>query len=237
MLLLALDTATAHTTVAVVAGEGSRHATLAARSHVDARAHAEVLAPMMVEALAEAKVTVGDLDLIACGVGPGPFTGLRVGIATASMLAEARQTPAVGVCSLDALAWGRPRGEALTVLTRARRAEVNRAAYDEQGLRIAGPLVVREDSVTESGRCVGDAGPVDELVFPRAVDLASFTLSRLAAGESIPDAVDLPEDSSDAAGASTASVLEKRARSGQYLLPLLPVYLRRPDAVVPSGLR
>ena len=80
MPLLALDTATALTTVAVVSTPGE---VLAEASHLDARRHAEALPRLVREALDVSGVAPGDLDLIAVGVGPGPFTGLRVGVAFA----------------------------------------------------------------------------------------------------------------------------------------------------------
>ena len=191
---------------------------------------------MIGQVLAESGLLLGDIDLIACGVGPGPFTGLRVGIATALTLAEASGLPCVGACSLDAIAWAAVPGTALTVLTRARRAEVNLATYDEQLLRTGGPMVVRDEGLHVEGRCLGDAGPVDALAYPRAADLGSFVLSRLAAGEPMPEPLALPEDAADASGSSTAAVLQERAAAGRYLLPVAPIYLRRPDAAIPEGL-
>lgn len=229
MRILALDTATAATSVAVV-GEG-----LAVERHVvEGRRHAESIAPLITEALDVAGVGPGDLDLVACGVGPGPFTGLRVGVATAVAMAAGCGIPAVGVCSLDVIARSalRETPVPLTVLTRARRAEVCWATYDASGLRIAGPLIRREP-LEVVGRCVGDAGPVDSVAYPRAVDLADLVLERLAAGERIPTDLVLPEDDSSASGAPTAELLEARVRAGLVLLPPQPIYLRRPDAVAP----
>ena len=77
---------------------------------------------------------MADLDAVVTGLGPGPFTGLRVGVVTAAALADARGLPVVGVCSLDAIGSG-----ARTVVTDARRKEVYWAAYDEDGARTDGP--------------------------------------------------------------------------------------------------
>src|SRR3954463_14476275 len=98
--MLGLDTATSVTTVAVYAGGRVR----AERSVTDARRHAEVLGPAIVAALAQAEVAVVDLTHVVVGVGPGPYTGLRVGVATATALGAAIAVPVHGVCSLDVLA-------------------------------------------------------------------------------------------------------------------------------------
>ena len=230
MRVLAIDTATAATSVAVV-GDG-----LAVQHDViDARRHAEAIAPLISASIAEARIAAGSIDLVACGVGPGPFTGLRVGLATALGFATARGIPAVGVCSLDVIARAAldDLPAPITVLTRARRAELCWATYDGAGARTAGPLIRREPIDVE-GRCVGDAGPISEVVYPSAAVLAALVLERLEAGEPLPGDVDLPEEAAAASGAATADVLEQRVRAGLVLLPPRPIYLRRPDAVPPT---
>ena len=128
MRLLALDTATSAISVAVHDGER----VLASRSVVDARRHTELLAPLVVETLARAATAVDELTHVAVGTGPGPFTGLRVGLVTAQTLAHARGITVHGVCSLDALAAaaaaGGHEGE-LLVASDARRKEVYWARY------------------------------------------------------------------------------------------------------------
>ena len=230
MRVLAIDTATAATSVAVV-GPG----VAVQRDVIDARRHAEAIAPLVAEAFAEAGVSAQQIDLVACGVGPGPFTGLRVGIATALGFATARGIPVVGACSLDVIARAATANAAVpvTVLTRARRAELCWATYDERGTRTAGPLIRREPIEIE-GRCVGDAGPIGELAYPGAAVLASLVLERLAVGELLPTELDLPEEDAAESGAATGEVLEQRVRAGLILLPPRPIYLRRPDAVPPT---
>jgi tRNA threonylcarbamoyl adenosine modification protein YeaZ len=102
--VLAIDTATAATAVALVsfAPDGS-HEVLAQHRHVDPRAHAEVLAPLVDRMLAEAGLQAADLTAIVAGDGPGPFTGLRVGLATAKGLAHGLGIPLVGVSTASAL--------------------------------------------------------------------------------------------------------------------------------------
>ena len=233
MLILAIDTSTAATSVAVLGATAGP----ILRTQIDGRRHAEVVAPLLREALREADVDPAGIGLVACGVGPGPFTGLRVGIATAIAFGFARDVPVVGVCSLDVTARAAVRdlGTSVTVLSRARKSEVCWASYDDRALRIAGPIIRREP-VHITGACVGDAGPVDEVRYPSALDLAELVVERIALGEALPDDFALPEDTSTEAGQSSATVLLDRVRAARILLPPRPIYLRRPDAVVPASL-
>ena len=100
MLLLAFDTATPAVTVALRGDEG----VLAEHTEIDARRHGELLAPGIEKVLADAGCSRTDLTGVAVGVGPGPFTGLRVGLMTARALADALDIPVYGVCTLDILA-------------------------------------------------------------------------------------------------------------------------------------
>ena len=102
MILLAIDTSTHLGSVAVVDG-GRLLAEVSAR--VRAR-HGETLLPHVQHVLAQAGVSPGELGLIAAGLGPGSFTGLRVGVATAKGLALALGVPIIGVCTLRVLARG-----------------------------------------------------------------------------------------------------------------------------------
>ena len=239
MPLLALDTATALTTVAVVSTSGE---VLAEASHLDARRHAEALPRLVREALDVSGVAPGDLDLIAVGVGPGPFTGLRVGVAFARATAHALGIPAVGVMTLDAIALRRAEGHPgpFTVVTRSRRVEVAWAAYEAsaQGSalpgamqRIEGPLIQPDPGYPRHGLVVGDVDGVDEVVMPAASDLGRLVLERIAAGEPLPDDRGWPEDAADGSGAPTATILASLVSEGRWLLPPLPLYLRRPDAM------
>ncbi|BBX48295.1 tRNA (adenosine(37)-N6)-threonylcarbamoyltransferase complex dimerization subunit type 1 TsaB [Mycobacterium cookii] len=132
--VLAIDTATPAVTAGIVA-DGS---VLAERVTVDARAHAERLTPNVLVALADAGLTMTDLNAVVVGCGPGPFTGLRVGMATAAAYGHALDVPVYGVCSLDAIG-ALTTGE-LLVVTDARRREVYWARYRD-GVRTDGPAV------------------------------------------------------------------------------------------------
>ncbi|MDT5205704.1 MAG: tRNA threonylcarbamoyladenosine biosynthesis protein TsaB [Mycobacterium sp.] len=132
--VLTIDTSTPAVTAGVVAdGE-----LLAERVSVDARAHAERITPNVLAALADAGCSMADLDAVVVGCGPGPFTGLRVGMATASAYGHALGIPVYGVCSLDAIG-GQTSGQVL-VVTDARRREIYWARYRD-GVRTEGPAV------------------------------------------------------------------------------------------------
>jgi tRNA threonylcarbamoyladenosine biosynthesis protein TsaB len=223
-LLLALDTSSAAVTVAVHDGSS----VLAERSQLDARRHAELLAPTIVEVLAAAGIAPADLTGVVAGVGPGPFTGLRVGVVTARMLGAALGVPTFGVCSLDALAeaavaMGQPVGTAFLVAADARRREVYWARYellDGVPQRVDGPQVATPDAVPRHGLPVVGRGArlyADQLgsgcepLEPSAGALATIAARALA---------------SDAGPTSPAR---------RPLLAPDPLYLRRPDAVEPAG--
>ena len=130
--LLAVETATDLVGAAVLADDGS----VVERSHLGGRAHAELLAPAIEEVCALAGTTLGELDALAVDLGPGLFTGLRVGVATAKALGQALGLGIIGVNSLDVLAAGAReaagshRAARVVAVVDARRGEVFAAAYD-----------------------------------------------------------------------------------------------------------
>jgi tRNA threonylcarbamoyladenosine biosynthesis protein TsaB len=206
-VLLAFDTATPAVTVALHDGER----VVASCTKVDARRHGELLAPGITAVLDEAWVPRQDITAVAVGVGPGPFTGLRVGLVTARTLALALDIPAYGVCSLDVLAAqavddgtvDRP----FLVATDARRKEVYWAAYDERGTRLGDPQVSRPADVATDAPVVGSGAVLYPEAFPRAC------------GPELPDARVLAR-----------VVADERVE----LLDPEPLYLRRPDAAAPG---
>ena len=203
-MLLAFDTATALVTVAL--HDGDR--VVVEHSSEQPMKHGEHLAPLIARAMADAGIVQQDLTAIAVGVGPGPFTGLRVGLVTARTLGFVLQVPVYGVCSLDVIAAEAVGSGAATgsflVATDARRKEVYLASYDEQGQRLAGPAVSRPADVATTAQVAG-AGPS---LYP----------------ESFPSSIG-PERPS--AGWLAAAMTEELVE----LLDPDPLYLRRPDAV------
>lgn len=240
--MIAVDTATAATVVGVAVGDQ-----IVEKTHVDAKGHARFIGPLLRNAMSDSDTEPHRLELLVCGVGPGPFTGLRVGIATSMGFVAALGIQAVGVCSLDAIARAAldrfPASPAVTVVTKARRNEVFWACYDHTGLRTEGPLALPVDIAATRlhGLLAGDAvaqlcgvdDPRDSQVsHPSAAAFFAIVEERLRAGEKIPidDGLDLILDDASASGASTEGELARRRAAGSYLLPLRPLYLRRPDA-------
>lgn len=137
-MLLAIDTS-AGTSVAVV---DLTRGVLAERGENDTMRHAEIVGPFILACLHEANITPADLSGVVGGMGPGPFTGLRVGIASARVFALGAGKPLVPVISHDAIAYGHyQRGHRgpLVVVTDARRREIYWSAYtaaDAAGLPV-----------------------------------------------------------------------------------------------------
>ncbi len=210
MMLLAIDTSSPAVTAAVHDGS----AVLAEETELGAQAHGELLAPVIQRALVAAGVTVGDLTAVVVGVGPGPFTGLRVGLVTARVMGDALGVPVHGVCSLDALAHAAVVGGHVTtpfaVAADARRREVYVASYDATGARLQGPTV-------------GRAADLDDAVLAGPVAGAGAWL--------YPESFADPREPRLPSSGALASCAVAALAAGTGLLPPDPLYLRRPDAV------
>jgi tRNA threonylcarbamoyl adenosine modification protein YeaZ len=217
VLTLILDTATAAVTAALasIPMEPDRPVeVLAERVTVDSRAHGELLAPAIAEVLRAGGAAPRDLSAVVAGVGPGPFTGLRVGLVTAAALADTLGIPGYGVCTLDALGWAcRSSDGPVLVATDARRHEVYWAIYTE-GERLTEPAVNRPSDVDNFGLtyAVGDGAL-------RYADVL---------GLPVRDEPRYPPP------AGLAALAAARVRSGAPAEQLTPLYLRRPDAVAPG---
>ncbi len=204
-MLLAFDTATPHVTVALHDGSS----VVATFESSESMRHGEMLAPGIEHVLSSAGVSVSSLTGIAVGVGPGPFTGLRVGLVTARTLALTLEIPVHGVCSLDVLA-----AEAMdaglsefAVATDARRKEVYLASY-VGGHRDGDARVVRPADAATDRVVVGRGATLYPEAFPNA------------AAPEHPSAVVLCD-----------VVLRER----HELLAPEPLYLRRPDVMEPRA--
>ncbi len=206
-MLLAFDTATPLVTVALHDGT----AVVAERSSEQPMKHGEQLAPLIAAVLEDAGIVRQDLTAIAVGAGPGPFTGLRVGLVTARTLGFVLELPVYAVCSLDVLAVEAVAGGEVSsdflVATDARRKEVYLASYSADGVRLDGPQVARPADVASELPVVGEGALLYPDAFPSAV------------GPRRPSA-----------GWLATAVTEERAE----LLDPEPLYLRRPDAVAPG---
>ncbi|WP_393079402.1 tRNA (adenosine(37)-N6)-threonylcarbamoyltransferase complex dimerization subunit type 1 TsaB [Streptomyces sp. LN704] len=208
MLLLALDTATPAVTVALHDGTS----VIASSSQVDARRHGELLLPAVDRVLAEAGLRLDAVTGVVVGVGPGPYTGLRVGLMTADTFGLALGVPVHGLCTLDALAYAADIDGPFVVATDARRKEVYWARYADSRTRVSEPAVDRPGDLALDGLPAVGAGA---LLYP----------------DTFPDAR-APEHVSAAALASLAA---ERLAAGEELEPPRPLYLRRPDAQVPKN--
>lgn len=213
MLILAIDTSAVAS--AALVSDDALEGVVASFSTEDTRSHAEVLAPGIEDLLSSAGVTGGDIDAIVTGVGPGPFTGLRSGIATARTLAFVWDKPLYGLMSLDAVALEVAESTAaepeFLVVTDARRKEVYWARYS---------LADGQLPLLEDGPHVGFAADLPNLPAygagaglyadvlradpgfsaeqPDALYLGQFALARLAAGGGLLDSSPLYLRESDA---------------------------------------
>jgi tRNA threonylcarbamoyl adenosine modification protein YeaZ len=222
VFVLALDTATEACVAAVCQVEGDTVRVRAARAPVDARRHGELLAPLIDELLHEVGLRPAELAGVVAGVGPGPFTSLRVGIVTAAALADALDVPVAGICSLDGIAAAQPADSSsgsasLVVATDARRREVYWARY-RSGRRADGPDVARPGLLVEQlesdERVVGSGAALYAEIFGARADIAA---------PRFPDPVGLVRPA--------LPVL----RGSEPASPLAPLYLRRPDATPPGA--
>ncbi|TLP77173.1 tRNA (adenosine(37)-N6)-threonylcarbamoyltransferase complex dimerization subunit type 1 TsaB [Nesterenkonia sphaerica] len=191
----------------------------------ETNSHAEVLTPAVQRMLEAAGVSGTDLDGVAVGVGPGPFTGLRVGLALAHALAEAWSKPLHGICSLDSVALRATdagvEGEFL-VATDARRREVYWAHYvsDEAGSRLVkGPFVSPAAELPPLPVVGAGLQLYPEALHPAKVDQDPSGWT--------PDAVELGQLAAAALAGEIHGVL-CQAR---------PLYLRDSDAKVPEQMR
>lgn len=244
MLILGIETATPQVGVAI-ADENDVLASLHAGGD---RRHAEALVPSISFVAEQAQVTLRDLDAVAVDVGPGLFTGLRVGLATAKAVAHACQIPLIGVTSLEVLAFG-ARFDTRHILATvdARRSEIFHATYrgTHDG---AGVMCVVSPAVDEPARVVdrlAEPGVVDRLAEPGVVDrLAEPGMGYLAVGdgalryrelfEAVPEIGLAPKSMCHPSAAVLAELAHTRAANGEFASPLdlVPLYLRAPDAQV-----
>ncbi len=218
MKILALDTATNACSVAV-SYDGEIQARL---FEVMPRGQSEALLPMVLQCLEEAKATFEELDALAVTIGPGAFTGMRIGLSTARALALAAKLPLIGVTTMEAVAHGIEQEEChdkeVLVVLDAKRSDVYAQSFDSQLNPTSEPQAILPEALLAlTGKAplliVGDYAERVQALFPDA------TLSK-------------------ASGYPDAAVVAQLAEQGG--LPkqgneVTPLYIRPPDAALPKN--
>ncbi|KQB87438.1 tRNA (adenosine(37)-N6)-threonylcarbamoyltransferase complex dimerization subunit type 1 TsaB [Corynebacterium lowii] len=208
MLVLTIDTATADLVTGIV--DTTEHTVVSQRIFRENRAHNELLVPTIKEMLAEEGLRLVEMQAMVVGCGPGPFTGLRVGMVTAEALGHSLGLPVHGVCSLDAIGYQLREHATALVATDARRREVYWATY-EYGKRAEGPDVVAPESLS--------------VATPAHLSIPEHLVEKL------PEFLaEVPRSHLGPTPASLVAVADLQAKPE----PLQPLYLRRPDAKEPK---
>lgn len=229
MNVLALDTATADLVVGLVHVDADSTISIRAEENLtDSRAHNEMLVPTVQKILAESSLEFSALDAIVVGIGPGPFTGLRVGMATAAAFGDALAIPVHGVCTHDAIAHLISNDEQLkleefVVATDARRKEIYWSSY-RNNTRIAGPEVCKPallgQPAAESDHKLGH-------------------LPAISIPERLQDTLSTQPDTVLHYAPTAASLVGALLDTGCDIQisprPLEPLYLRRPDVKEPTA--
>jgi tRNA threonylcarbamoyladenosine biosynthesis protein TsaB len=228
MKTLAIDTALGACSVAIM----SDNAVLSCHHEKRLRGHAEQLLPMTETALAEAGLAYADLDLLAVTVGPGTFTGLRIGLAAIRAISVATKIPAVGVTTLEALAASvqaiAPSEMPLFVAIDARRKEVFLQKFDI--------------STDKSPKALSNARSVSVSDFKICID----SVPALITGSGIEyieqhiilsnEGISIFEMDPDPDPVVIARLATEKYRKNPSDTPPVPVYLRAPDAKLPGGI-
>lgn len=200
MNVLAIDTSVG-VSVAILRSNGE----LTQSQAVDHGMQGELTADLISQVVATSGLAIAEVTDVVVGVGPGPFTGLRVGLVTASVFAHARGVPIHGICSLDAIAFDYEKP--CVVVTDARRKELYWARYE--GKRIDEPQVSKPEDLLAQFPNSEFVGPGAQLypgvISGKALELKAGSLAKLFAS-------------------GTAQLVD-----------VSPMYLRKPDAVEPTN--
>jgi tRNA threonylcarbamoyl adenosine modification protein YeaZ len=199
MNVLAIDTSVG-VSVAILRSNGE----LTQSQAIDHGMQGELTAELISQVVAASGIKISDITDVVVGVGPGPFTGLRVGLVTAAVFAHARNIPIHGICSLDAIAFDY--AKPCVVVTDARRKELYWARYEDK--RIGEPQVSKPEDLLAQFPNTDFVGPGAQL-YP---DSISGSVLELKAG----------------------SLAKLFVSGNAQLVDVSPMYLRKPDAVEPT---
>lgn len=224
MLILGIESSTAQVGCAIGGHEG----VIASAHSAKGRRHAEHLTPQIEFICGQAQIELSEIGLVAVDLGPGLFTGLRVGIATAKAVAFALRVPMIGVSSLDLLAFPvRFTPRLIVAMIDARRGEVYHARYRQVpgGLqRVSEPTVGSPEDVASDLFATG----AETLLVGDGAHRYRDCFGDLARVE-IAD-----HGSSHPSAASLVQLAHAQALREQYsqIDEIAPIYLRRPDAEI-----
>ncbi|ROS76826.1 tRNA (adenosine(37)-N6)-threonylcarbamoyltransferase complex dimerization subunit type 1 TsaB [Cellulomonas sp. PhB143] len=224
-MILSIDTSAA-VAAALLDDDGAR---LASGVVHEQRRHAELLAPMIVDLLAQVGAAPSDVTTVVAGTGPAPYTGLRVGLVTARTYALARGATLLGAASLDAVAaqavsdLGLRAGDAVLATSDARRRQVYWARFLVRAHEgpYGAPVLERTDGY--------DVGP--------AADLAGLADGATVVGQGAalyPDVLDAADDAPLVPDPVVLARLALARRDAGEEVGTAPLYLRRPDVQVPA---
>lgn len=199
MNVLAIDTSVG-VSVAILRSNGEVTQSQAA----DHGMQGELTAELISQVIIGSGIEISEISDVVVGVGPGPFTGLRVGLVTAAVFAHARNLPIHGICSLDAIAYDY--AKPCVVVTDARRKELYWASYD--GKRTSEPQVSKPEALLAQF-------PNSEFVGPGALLYPDFVTGEV---------IDL----------RASSLAKLFVSGSAQLVDVTPMYLRKPDAVEPT---
>lgn len=217
MRLMIVDTALGLCTAGVFETSGAGVRRLGLRSERMVKGHSERIAGFARDAMAESGLGFGVLDLIGVTVGPGSFTGLRVGLAFAKGLAVALDRPVVGISALDALAASAANAPAVAALIDARRGQVYARFWRDGVAR--GPAEAL--TIAAAAERIASLGTGAVLIGTGAALFADLT-----SGQGL-----RPLD-----GPAPETLARLAADSNPVLAPATPLYLRAPDATPPTRL-
>ena len=217
-MILGLDTATPATAVAVLPADGEPVELRHEPAPGERPGHAAQLLPLAQRALDAVGATFADVRRIGVGVGPGTFTGLRIGVATARALAQATGAELAAVSTLEALAEAAGADGSVLAVIDARRGEAFAAGY-RRGQRLTGPVAIAPDDLAA-------------LADPAHAPWLAVGDGAVRFRDRLEPAVDVPVDASTLHRVSALAVCRlARAAPSVDRDALLPEYVRAPDAV------